>query len=209
MGFRASRTSRKEIQRDARAVVEEFMLDVHRYVAIDFSDARLDRTRKRLQDAIAKASGVSAEAFIDASATDDPTIIWLIETITLDNVRKHIDEISFIHDLGISERAWSIVVDVSEATLKADVSIDLEAIFLSSTNDWDMYLRSLAPDQPTWITDWLLARSFTASRFQVFWSTLTEQLSPEEVGKILNWYNLQVSAAGADSLESGLPTWMR
>jgi hypothetical protein len=80
-----------------------------------------------------------------------------------------------------------------------NLEVGLEQIdfrFLAATSDstWDTYLRSLTPDLPTYICDYLMVDVIGESKFEIVWQVIHHGLNPMQRNELLNWYQAAARA---------------
>jgi hypothetical protein len=206
IGLRADTKTRERIGEGAKTIVMKFMGSAAAYLNVDFSDARLQATRDELFRLVKNESGISIVDALASADSDDNTTMWLLDALTLQAIDESASATAATEELSSDARA-AIRAAYSQ-TEAVDLSNHLERASLQSASAWDRQLRSWSPGQPTWLTDWLFARSFDGTSFKRFWIALKGVLTEAEAARVRNWYAAQAKALADKDTNIALPRWM-
>ena len=80
---------------------------------------------------------------------------------------------------------------------------------LSSTSNWDQYLRQVTPDLPTYLSDWASNNLQTPDRFRRFWAELFWVTSNREREVLRVWYEGEAKSVADPAFVLEAPEWMR
>jgi hypothetical protein len=82
----------------------------------------------------------------------------------------------------------AVILVMTETQGKHDIEpFEFAEICEDSSTPWDTFLRSLTPEQPTSIAD-TFASALTTRRFQAFWNSLKDRLTPTQRAELADWY---------------------
>jgi hypothetical protein len=86
--------------------------------------------------------------------------------------------------------AWRYkLVDHSESVLVSDIAnFDFEFANLNSPSDWDRFIRSLTPDQPSLLSDLISVDDQKVSNLEFVWCLAAELLSDAARKELSDWY---------------------
>jgi hypothetical protein len=156
---------------------------------VSFSDERLRNTLRGFL-AAAQRAGLSPEAIGHLSArmadngehpySSEKASLWgsLTELILSESSTEYLPTLNSELTRKISD-AWS-------ASNLDD--IDFSAKCSSSSTQWDEYIRSVTPDIPTMLGDYVAVEVLGKDRFAYFWHSLLKNLSSIEKSQLNNWY---------------------
>jgi hypothetical protein len=116
---------------------------------------------------------------------------------------------------GIREEK-SLAVDVDMATKHTVANlwvqvrnplVNFDTICVNSNSNWDVYTRSLTPDLPTFLSDYLadLLRRTTDTR--KFWSSLADAVSRQDRQSLAGWYSTSAAKLAGEPVR--LPAWLK
>lgn len=90
----------------------------------------------------------------------------------------------------VLSRAWHYkLVDHSEAVLVGDIAnFDFEFANLNSPSDWDRFIRSLTPDQPSMLSDLVSVDDKIVCNLEFVWCLAAELLSDTARKELADWY---------------------
>jgi hypothetical protein len=130
---------------------------------------------------------------LEESAPFDKNTRWLIMHMTAELVKNRLA--SEVPELNTRIKAVLI-----EAWVKTSFdSLDLKQHNLNSVSKWDRYIRSLTPDLPSFLSDFVAAELLGARRFELFWGILRTNLESEQKRQLLGWY--ETAARVLDGIE--------
>jgi hypothetical protein len=208
IGLIAEDGQRASIQLACRDVVKKMMSGADVYWNVSFSPDRLARTKSDLIDGCM------------ASGADKP-LIDCIKTVASDELTSSYDSTSssmlalMTDQLARAPGADDLFeIDVE---LKREIQnlwsndgcsdIDFEQICLSSTDSWDAYTRSLTPDLPMMLADYLSGLlDVIDDRFLSLWSRIVKTMPVQDVSRIRSGY-LKAAHKIVDP-DFALPMWM-
>jgi hypothetical protein len=196
---------RAAVQQGCRKIVKQIISGAQEYWLVSFSPERVQQTRLMLQDLFrnvkpgeavlhrvnALVSGVRVAQVDDGST-------WLLTHLTqmLLNDSQEIADIKL--DLVIKRTvsaAWEqLMIDLE--------NIDFRALSEDSQSEWDKYIRSLTPDLPTYLCDYLMISILGESKFEFIWDVVRRQLNAKQRRELLDWYR-----AAARSVTGGEVTF--
>jgi hypothetical protein len=206
IGLAVPSKERKIIQAGCRDIVKQIMGGVKNYYLTVFSNVRINQTRSLFNTLLGKVKlgeGVTKRLNALVSAEEDPRLDdglrWLLTHIT--NLFLNESPLIQQHKLNpaIRERLQKAC---DESGLFDPDGVDFEELCLDSTSQWDEYIRSLTPDQPTVLSDYLETDLIRGDRFEIIWSLIHAELSPTQNEELMNWYR-----SAARSLTGGEVTF--
>jgi len=208
IGLIAEDGQRASIQLACRNVVKKMMSGADVYWNVSFSPDRLARTKSDLIDGCI-ASGA------------DKSLIECIKTVASDELTSSYDSTSssmlalMTDQLARAPGADDLLeidVELKRAiqnlwTNDGRSDIDFEQICLSSTDSWDAYTRSLTPDLPMMLADYLSGLlDVIDDRFLSLWSRIVKTMPIQDVSRIRSSY-LKAAHKTIDP-DFALPMWM-
>jgi hypothetical protein len=202
-----------QIQLAAQDTVREFMQGADIYWNTSFEEARLQRTQvgfvERLKKGGIQVAGIDRLLAVldEAGKVGDrevETTIWLFGMIS---------EMWEQGDAGVSSASLDAqVAQILKGELETRrdqaAQIDFEPIALSSKTPWDMELRGLTPDLPTFVSDFANVHFQVGDEFKLLWCGMASKLNPEQRKSLLDWYVTESRKLADPGFEYRLPRWM-
>jgi hypothetical protein len=210
LGFSASKNVADVIQTASRSVVKDFLNGASDYYHVDFSDTRYKKTHaffnRRMQDLCLPETQIemvlnAANEFTHKSS--DGAIDWL-----LGRAANQIFKSDQLINNQLAESIFNQCMQYWEQSSDFySYSSEIERACLLSKDDWDIFLRSLTPGQPTVLSDMLIELADNKG-VRLFWSLIKTRLTKEQIsGFRLFWMNNAITLGGHDhSLE--FPAWL-
>jgi hypothetical protein len=167
-----------------REIVQQVMSGASQYWDIDFGVERVKKTHSML-DALLKKCRLPQSAVDrinrlvsgDESPIDDGTR-WLLVSIT----EQLLD--------GSVPQAPALDADIKEALRQVWIdsdAVDFTELCLASRSGWDQYLRTITPDLPATLADYVSAIA-NQSKFEVLWGFINAKLTAKARHELLSWY---------------------
>ena len=202
-GLGLEREGRLCVQKGCREIVKQIVCGAKEYWLTDFSDKRAERTHAMLQNVLRKC-GVDetvmkrVEVLVEEggeSRINDGTG-WLLVVITKELLENSLAGSPPLSPAikGPLARAWAEVTNTDFEKL------DFEELCLASTSLWDTYTRSLTPDLPTLLADFV---KLTAMRrdFDLLWTAINAHLSEDQRRELVDWYRVVGQSMTGEPLE--------
>lgn len=196
IGIVAEESVKSSIQRQCREIVAQILSGVQSYYQASFSDDRKNQTRLMFESMARQSKAETVERAIEEweQMTDEELKAASIYTSLTDNL--------FSNDIrDVDPKLDSAIAAV---IIKAQRKYKLAPFeFLekceSSDTPWDRYTRELTPQQPTALAD-NLAAVLTARRFEAFWNSVRDRLTPAQREDLMIWYREMAKAHGRRDL---------
>jgi hypothetical protein len=182
-----------------RDIVRKILLGEEQYWFAEFSEERFRDTASTLHKLIGTClMGKDAVEEIQAlvlekSAPFDENTRWLIMHLIAELVQNRLaSEVPELNTCiqSVLMKAWS------ETNLDP---LHLKQHNLNSVSEWDRYIRSLTPDLPTFLSDFVAVELLGTRRFQVFWQSVCTNLESEQQKQLFGWY--ETAALVLDGIE--------
>jgi hypothetical protein len=209
IGLTSTGVKQAVVQSRTRKIVSRFLAGENRYPGIDLSPSRRAKTRAELIEVANSVADPGLLHTVSGESDDDPKLFWFLETVTHQLVSEPGAD-DKRNEIRIPRELRAKLAPVcSETLLSATLpDLELEDALLVSRSAWDTTIRELFPGQPSWLTDWLLSKSYTNDSFKVFWLELLSRLSTSEIELMRQWYESRLAAIPASDLGKSLPNWM-
>src|SRR5262249_29875591 len=197
-------------------VTKKLLKECKEYWSVNFNDRRIHETRTQFRKALI-GSGFSLGQVAEIQSVGDLTsdsdqqnesdkLVWLFYCCT--------DELFRIDDSSVTKQPLppddlAKVLEVYVRARDAESYLDaLEVRLGESKTSWDIYLRSLTPDLPTYLSDWLAVVLRGRLAFPRYWAELRNQLSPQSANRLAHWYLTEAKKRSHPDLKVVLPPWM-
>src|SRR5262249_16264843 len=139
------------IQKGCREIVAQIVNGAQEYWLASFSDQRRAETRFLLESLVKKsaAAQILLESINEWSQISDEDLKagWLFESLTEDLLSGNSGQASPMLESEVIES----LVKARERQLSPE--IDFEELSLGSKSSWDLHIRQLTPDLPTYLSD--------------------------------------------------------
>jgi hypothetical protein len=205
LGLHASPNEKRQLRKLCRQIVKQILGNAKQYWLVNFSEERKSVTSRMLFDA------VSSCGLADSFAS---RIRELADGKGERESKRNFDVLfSAITEALIARPPQAVPTSVIESVahswkiLVSDELDSMETLAERSQTQWDTHIRSLTPDLPTYLPDWVLRICRQTSHCRKFWSSLVDSLSSADRTTLIQWYVAEArELAGA---EFHPPTWMR
>lgn len=199
IGINAEDGKKPLLQDGCREIVRQIMSGAKQYWEIDFSPERVRKSRSVLEALLRRCE--LEEAAIDRinslisgqeSPIDDGTR-WLIVSMTEQLLDNSTTDGPPLHT-AIKEalrKEWRQWHHLGE--------VDFKELCLTSTSNWDRYLRSTTPDLPGMLADYVSAIA-SQSKFDVLWGFINAKLTVKQRHELLSWYRSMGQALTGEPL---------
>jgi hypothetical protein len=203
IGLGADHKTKVCLQQRLREIVRQIISGVQQYWLVNFSNERLSNTRALLTAALRKCEASAPTVDRIAELVDgrecskaDESTRWLVISIS--------DQMSQ-GSLGAASQPSSIAAHALEKLLRIanrqnQSERNFEELCLESESEWDGYIRSLTPDLPTKLADFLKTIS-TQDHFEQLWAVIHSDLSVEERHELLEWYRTVAQSLTGERLQ--------
>jgi hypothetical protein len=191
-------SARASIQQACRPIVKDMLGGATEYWLISFAEERLLRTQTLFDAAwtthdpdAAASKAINNWALTSESDCRDG---WLLNSLTLHLLRnrKGNNEASF------ESAILNALERIQERHPGSD--IDLDNISMASKTEWDMFIRSITPDLPQMLGDYISVL-LSGQHFRVIWSALIAELPESNDRDLVEWFRFEARAfMGADIL---------
>lgn len=203
IGIDTSESAKTAIQQGCREIVGQMLSGAKNYYLVSFSDQRKNKTRSTLESLVRKsAAGSTLLEAIEAwskMSDEDLKAAWIYADLTGDLFSGEIRE----GDPKLDPAITAIMVRAQE---KYDLApFEFMGKCEASETPWDRDTRGLTPQLPTALAD-DLAAVLTAQRFEIFWKSMRDRLTPRHREELVNWYRAMASARGRRDL---VPAYIR
>jgi hypothetical protein len=187
IGIFAEEEKKRCLQQGCREIVRQIMSGAKQYWDTDFAPERVRKTRSAFdvllktckveEAAVNRISGLGSEA---ESPIDDGTR-WLLVSMTEQLLDSSVTEGPPLDNAvkDALKNEWKQWKEPSE--------IDFKTLCLTSTTNWDQYLKSITPDLPAMLADYVVAIA-SQSKFEVLWGFINARLPAKQRHELLNWY---------------------
>lgn len=199
---------RASIQLECRNIVKKIMAESSTYWNVSFSKDRRMKTESDLiacfvDACVAQASIDQIRAILNNESMNsyDSSASSMLAVMTDQLVNASKPDEAFEIDVRLKD---AIRLLWSENYIN---DIDFEKLCLSSADSWDIYMRSLTPDLPMMLSDYLLElMGVVDDKFLSLWSCIVRTMPPKDISHIRSGYlEAARKAIGPDFL---LPSWM-
>lgn len=196
---------RISLQAECRKIVSEMMGSASQLLNISYTDKRQNETVRLLQEAFKKFKAdtnsinrIDKILFGPLSRHEDVQSAWFLESLTEEIVTGE-------YDSDASTLSPELITKVSARWLATEINQpDFEALNLASNSKWDIYVRSLTPDQPSMLSDFLSSGLLRPWRFLRFWKSL--DFTDTERANLRSWYKSSANKITTEDFE--LPAWI-
>lgn len=190
IGIEVEGAVKTSIQQGSREIVRQILSGAKSYYLASFSDDRKNKTRTMLESLVRQ---VQAEGVLRAveewtkMSDEELKAAWIYTTLTEDLFSRESRE-------GDPKLDPAITAIMTSAQKKYDLApFEFLEKCESSETSWDQYTREITPELPTALAD-DLAAVLTARRFEAFWDSLRDHLTPAQREKLIAWYREMAKA---------------
>ena len=207
IGLEISEKLSLQLRSECRDEVRRFVNGADQYWNASFSSDRVNSTRKFLADGLGKYASDTSSAPLLLSVdlhTEDPSQgfneSWAIDFLNRNLFDDSEDKFATPPlDIAITDKLSCIIAEFGAAR------VSYSKLARESATNWDRYLRSLTPDLPTYLADFLSTELMPQLEIFTLWRHIRERLTTAEFLKLLAWYKVAVPAVtGVDFVE---PVW--
>lgn len=188
IGLNVDNKKKTLFQQSCRELTKGFMLGAAEYWLVSFADSRILETEECFFRS-AKNSGIekSIMANIISKKSQESVIkdnaSWIFASLN-EMAISGTEKIN-----GISELDPTLRNLVGVLWRECDIDeIDFEEVCLSSDSQWDKYIRSVTPDLPTMLSDFVSAELVPKDRFAYFWEKVSLRVNPKQKDMLVQWY---------------------
>ena len=190
LGIGIGRDEKAVFQQGCREITKQIMSGASEYSNTTFSDERIAATRSTLKTLLTKSNAsrstvdkINALIGEGELTRNDEVTGWLVLSIT-----EQFFQNSLANDLQLESEIKEALTKVWNITNQFDhAQIDFEQLCLNSNSDWDIFTRSVTPELPTRLADYL-STIRSEDKFGVLWAAIDANLSNSQRCKLLNWY---------------------
>jgi hypothetical protein len=190
IGLGADQSAKVCLQKELREIVRQIIAGANEYWLVNFSNERLNETRRLLTAALRKCDvslatfrRISELADGQQSATVDEKTKWLVTSIS-EQILQGCPGLDF-QPSRAADQALQKVRHIVGPDKRLDISF--EELCLKSQSQWDIFIRGLTPDLPTKLSDFL-ASIATVSYFDQLWAAINSELLASEKHELLECY---------------------
>lgn len=188
-GVQADSQEQRKFQASCRDLVRWIVGDAENYWQTSFDDARINETKNRLiraaeraireQDSVARIRRLISHQ--ESSETDERivrTIVSLNNWVTSSRPSPNPKLQSELADRV--RTTWDRFKPVQR---------DFEKDSIESPSSWDSYLRTLTPELPTRLPDFISNLANLSIDVRGFWQQLAKQTTPQQRDELRAWYH--------------------
>jgi len=205
IGLEASENVRKNVQAECRQIVSQIMGGASGLYERSYEERRQLETVRLLREALNKSNvgdtfSARMEDILYGPVANDKDkkaagfLGWRTEDIQRGKYT--------------AAECWlspELTRKISENWLATTVNVPgFEALNLASTSKWDVYIRSLTPDLPTMLSDFVSAAIIRPWHFVMFWTSI--DLTGDERSELRGWYKYIANKAKIHDFR--LPSWI-
>ncbi len=205
LGLDAELNGKRRLQELCRLIVGQILANAKKYWSADFSEERESVTSRMFFDSVACrglgdsfTSRIRELVSIESRSESDRNfdLLFCIITEALIARRPQAVPLSVIESVA---RKWRILV--------SDELDSLDALAEGSQTPWDAHLRSLTPDLPTHLPDWVFTICRQTADCQKFWNSLLNSLPSADRTTLIEWYGAEAREITGEEFHPS--TWMR
>lgn len=190
IGLFVDQPAKFQLQQRCQKIVKQIMSSAHTncqqsYYLTSFSKARIAETAKLFTEALVDAGCSCPHLFLPDDATATVKLLALLGQITDGLLAGNFNDGFPLLPVVLRKSIESS----NYATSFED--FDFEDLCVSSDTPWDLYLRSLSPELPTAVSDYLHLL-IGQVEFIRLWNYLLKNHTKEELQTIQNWYSQMV-----------------
>lgn len=205
IGIGLPKVTKTRLQKGCRSIVRQLLLvqgkEVREYYHVNFSNERIVATRASFMELLDNCNLVSPEstnilfAINSKKKYESPSTLELLENCTELLVTARWNE------LGIPLDGSIALVLTEAAKRKSPAETDFCELDLDSSTTWDLFVRSLSPDIPTFLSDLISVDQRCVSKLDYTWCLACEQLTSKQQETLLNWYRAVVQKISGETLK--------
>lgn len=172
-----------------RDIVGQIVSGAEQYWLASFSAERLEQTLVRIGKLVEHvgvqeptARRIRDLAVGRPAALIDDTTAWLLTSIT----QMLIDDSDGMSVAKLTQPSREILLSAFRRSQTNDSDFETES--LRSTSPWDVYIRHLTPDLPTYLPDYVSVCILKQSEFERYWNLVRIAATAEQVREIIDWY---------------------
>ena len=190
IGLSVDRRQEDELREGCRRIVMQIMNAASEYWLTSFSPQRCEVTDSMFRTVLSSVGLeestlqrinrlVGESSRVEFDILTKTTVIELTEKLLAGVSSDDVPEL----DMNVRERMIAVWDKWHQQQ-----GIDFDEECLSSNSDWDIYLRSLTPDLPTWLSDYVFGVVEEQDKFNLLWDFINTGLTASERNKLLLWY---------------------
>jgi len=200
---------RKRIQHVAQDAVRHIVGNATTYWTVDFSPVRQENTARFFMELVRKSRLGSGSHQVlewvlerEIAGNDDSPTLWLFESLTESWISGS------LAIQGADQRVYDQFISLAKQWYGTGPNIDLEEELATSTTEWDIYLRRLTPDIPTYLSDFARTQVEVPTNFKGFWISLQRLINEEDRLTIVSWYVGGARELVDPDFHVQIPGWM-
>jgi hypothetical protein len=190
IGIEVEETVKTSIQQGCREIVRQILSGAKNYYLASFSDDRKNKTQTMLESLAQQAQTEAVLSAVEEwtkMSDEELKAAWIYTTLTDDLFSRESRE-------GDPKLDPTITAIMTSAQKKYDLApFEFLEKCESSETSWDQYTRELTPELPTALAD-DLAAVLTARRFEAFWKSVRDRLTPAQREELTSWYREMAKA---------------
>ncbi len=192
---------RAAIKSGCREIVQQITSGVTEYWSANFSVDRLNNTRELFSSLLqrSKLPQVTLKRLRSLISREEPGVDegtqWLLVSMTQDLLRESASS----SGSGVGTEVLEALRGGLQQWQNTEIGIDLKQRCIASDSNWDRYLRSLTPDLPAMLADYVWAMA-SESRFDVLWGYISVQLTTQQRQQLIEWFRSQAQVLTGEPL---------
>jgi len=184
---------KRAVQADLREEVRRVFVGAT-YWHAHFDPERVQSTERALLQAFREdlaASRAIASAVQGSVPQEQNADVWLLSSMT-----------EMLIASGDNTLSAKIVESARLAWQMAQGQVhDWRDICTRSQSNWDETIKSLTPDLPCWLADFVAVELQSVDAFGMYWSELTEAISSTERNELVRWYERTAQELTGDKID--------
>lgn len=196
IGLYVDQDEKREIQRLLRDEARRSFFG-RTYWHAAFDAARMEATRKALFGAFEGSAGAATKQTLLALVGRGELVqesareTWLLSTMT-----------EMLVDSGEESLSSELVDAIRSAwSLSQTGSMNWRDICEMANTEWDRSVRSLTPDLPCWLADFVTADIKDMDQFGMFWSELHQLVTEAMIDDLKGWYKTTALALTGEDVD--------
>lgn len=189
-------------QQGCRDIIRQIMSGAKEYWHVSFAEERLKETYCMFEALLQKCEADTLtidriNALIEGVGIPqmDEATGWLVLTITEQLLGGSLTE-----GRPLNATVRDAIENMWKMVNRPDFrDVDFARLSLDSRSNWDGYIRSITPDLPTRLSDYVSGLA-TKNKFELFWGAINAHLSSGERRELLNWYRSAAEALTGEPL---------
>lgn len=184
-GLAVTNKQKQDLQAAFQKAVVDMVGSDKQYYHVDFTAARIARTKSLFVRALQNALGRVEANNIDLVRTTEThgALFDLLSSLSDLLFAEHMDT-------SLPALAEDVRVQAGAIWCNIDVTgIDFVSLCLNSDTKWDTYTRSLTPDLPDMLANYAVER-FSIHKFALYWDHVKSTIAGSHVAALTAWYHL-------------------